>query len=604
MDPLTRAISRVRRRLTAQRGLAALAWSLAGASAIVIVGLLGVRLSVVPAEWGRAWTPGSMVSAPSNVTLPGLALGVAMGVALVVAGVWMLLCRASASSAASVIDRRLGLKDCFASALHCRQTAAGPLGAVVIEQALAAARTVRPSEVAPVRLGRPWIATVVGMAVLAGLIAWLPEGLDPFGLAASRARQAAQQEEADDAREQLTQLAVMVEQWHEPEAGPADAEFEAAQLELAELTQRDLSRVAARTEAAAAVSDIQQRLAAAVERREQRLQDLGDALRQLENDQPGPADRFAQALQRGDFAAAAKAIDELMSAASQLPADEREAMAGQLGNLARQLQDMAANDAAREQTMRNALANAGLNDEQIEQLAQEGFDPEALERALDQLAHGELTDAQREQLMEQAQRMAKSSEGTREDLQRLAQGLSRMAEAQGGDGEQARDIMQQMARMRQQLQQMRKADQPLDDAMNRLAGCQGQCSEGSACPACAGEQNRGGGLRAGTAEGGDPMGEHRQMPGVGSVAREDLQDGRGRIVASWLTPGGAERNEAQVEFDQIITDAQSDAERAMTEDRVPRRFHTSVREYFDQLPAAAETAEGGQTPGSAPPAPQ
>ena len=38
------------------------------------------------------------------------------------------------------------------------------------------------------------------------------------------------------------------------------------------------------------------------------------------------------------------------------------------------------------------------------------------------------------------------------------------------------------------------------------------------------------------------------------------------------------------EIDQAITEARSDAEHAVTEDRVPRRYHDSIKDYFQQLP--------------------
>ena len=46
-----------------------------------------------------------------------------------------------------------------------------------------------------------------------------------------------------------------------------------------------------------------------------------------------------------------------------------------------------------------------------------------------------------------------------------------------------------------------------------------------------------------------------------------------------MSPG-----QATVEFDQAVTEARTDAERAVTEDRVPRRYHGTVKDYFQQLP--------------------
>jgi len=50
-----------------------------------------------------------------------------------------------------------------------------------------------------------------------------------------------------------------------------------------------------------------------------------------------------------------------------------------------------------------------------------------------------------------------------------------------------------------------------------------------------------------------------------------------------MSPG-----EAQLEFDSAVTEARDYAERAVSEDRVPRRYHGTIKDYFNQLPESAE----------------
>ncbi|NJL30445.1 MAG: hypothetical protein HC898_01775 [Phycisphaerales bacterium] len=71
------------------------------------------------------------------------------------------------------------------------------------------------------------------------------------------------------------------------------------------------------------------------------------------------------------------------------------------------------------------------------------------------------------------------------------------------------------------------------------------------------------------------------------------------MIASWLTPGENAAGPAQVEFDTAVREARSDAERAITEDRVPQRYHQAIKGYFNQLPQNPQ--EVRQSP---PPAPK
>ena len=56
--------------------------------------------------------------------------------------------------------------------------------------------------------------------------------------------------------------------------------------------------------------------------------------------------------------------------------------------------------------------------------------------------------------------------------------------------------------------------------------------------------------------------------------------------------------DAQVEYNQAVTDARTAAEHAVTEDRVPRRYHDGIRDYFQQLPdEVSDVAEDGNSAG-------
>jgi hypothetical protein len=107
------------------------------------------------------------------------------------------------------------------------------------------------------------------------------------------------------------------------------------------------------------------------------------------------------------------------------------------------------------------------------------------------------------------------------------------------------------------------------------------------------QQGGGQGSGWGDGEGGNPFGP--QSPGYQhtSYAAQDIQQGEGRVIASWTENGEVAPGEATVEFNAARTEAVQAAERAVTEDRVPRRYHESVKDYFQKLP---EDPNAGKAP--------
>lgn len=135
-----------------------------------------------------------------------------------------------------------------------------------------------------------------------------------------------------------------------------------------------------------------------------------------------------------------------------------------------------------------------------------------------------------------------------------------------------------MAQMQQQLQRMQQQQGQMQQAMQQMQ-----------------QQGQGGGQGPGqgSGDGGNPFGP--QSPGYQhqSYAAQDIQQGEGRVIASWTEDGEVAPGEAKVQYNVSRTEAVQSAERAVTEDRVPRRYHESVKDYFQQLP---EDPNAGKAP--------
>lgn len=104
-----------------------------------------------------------------------------------------------------------------------------------------------------------------------------------------------------------------------------------------------------------------------------------------------------------------------------------------------------------------------------------------------------------------------------------------------------------------------------------------------------------GGREGGTGDGGNPFTGPNSGAGYqhNTYAANDIQQGEGRVIASWLENGKVASGEATVQFNASRTAAIQAAERAVTEDRAPRRYHETIKDYFQQLP---EDPNAGRAP--------
>ena len=142
---------------------------------------------------------------------------------------------------------------------------------------------------------------------------------------------------------------------------------------------------------------------------------------------------------------------------------------------------------------------------------------------------------------------------------------------------------------------MQNSQKQMQQAMQRMnqpeQGGQGQPDQPPQANGQGPQSDQGSGTsgrEAGDGFGPNPLGPQPRTGPYTTTAEHDIQEGQGRVIASWQEGNGMAANEATVEFDQAITEARSDAEHAVTEDRVPRRYHDSIKDYFQQLPESPD----------------
>lgn len=533
--------------------------------------------------------------------------------ALAVAGFVAWVGRPSRVALAMRLDDRLGLKDRLSTAVHLEGSGAG--GGAFAEQVLHEAEEVSGGQpvgrVIPWRFGWGWRG-LAGLLVVLGLVVWLtPVAVmaesEPEQMAAGSNDEPTPEQQQED-----VETARLLSEIRENR----DLEDAAARDDLltrvAEMVEGGLDSPDLREEAEAVVSDLERDLAAAAEREQQKAESLQNDLSRLELPDSGEAVELAEALRRGDFQEAVQALRHMEEqlARQELDEGEREELAKQIDELAEQLEQMAEQQQERsemaQEQMEQMLEQAGFSEEQVQQMREGNFDPETMERmAVDQLAQqlrqeGESMEQARERARQMAQQMAEaaqqaqqqsqqqgensqSTQGMSDALRRLSQAVSD-AQGQSGASAAAQQQAREMGQSGQNAGQMSRDQRRVQEAMDRLANFDGgQSGQGSGQ----------GGNKWGVGDGGQPTGPNQtEVAGYETEMGDDqraLQPGR--VITSWGPGGGPTESRSRLRFDATVQEARDAAERAVAEDRVPRRYHRSIQRYFEQLPQQAPAEE-------------
>ncbi len=327
--------------------------------------------------------------------------------------------------------------------------------------------------------------------------------------------------------------------------------------EKAMVTLNDLARQ---------IADRRQQLAGA----EKIKQDL----HQLDKMARGPADKLAQALQRGDFQKAAAEMQKLQDQLAGKGLDDagKQKLAGQLQQIERKLNQMA--DAAK-------AAQADLQ-RKLDQARQNGQKDQA-----DKLAE------QLDKMQQQAPQM--------QQMQQLAQKLGNCAQClrKGGQGGQAAKAMGQLQSDLQGLQKQLDELQAMDGAMQQLADAR----QAMTCPKCGGagcKQCQGQGFCPGQGIG--KNGQNGLKPGIGmgpgrgqgarpeandktamydSRVRQQVGPGPGTVIGE--APGPNIKGKVEGEFQQQRDIARHGDTDPLSGRRLPRKHSEQAQQYFDSL---------------------
>ena len=503
---------------------------------------------------------------PAASVLPWMWVAPAMAVTgLLVAALLWARGRRSDLQVAMSVDERLELREKLSTALHC-QNRQDAFAQAAIEDAVHTARDPRIREQVGRRfaIGAPrgwWISPVLVLAAVAASL--LPQA-DLFARDMAPALDVvAAKKQAD---ESIDALIKAIEDKPQLSSELSDL--------LGELTKEGTDPDALRSpqqvkrDAIKKVTDLNKRLDEIVNgEKGQTLEAMSRALAKLDTPEDGPAKDLADALARGDFSMAKKALDELRAKmqSGQLSDEQKKLAAEQLKNLAEQLEKLAQQQAQLEE----ALRQAGLDP----QLA---MNPEALKQALENNPNLNQQQIQQIQQMAQAQQAAAS----------MCRGMGAACQAMAG-GMMAGGIGQGGQAMGDQLSDLESLQLLISEAMAAAGACQGfgdGLGQGLSMEAAMQQWMASqGGAFGGSGRGAGGQAPRAPTPTRMKIQKAPIKTTEGPIIARQLVEGPQFVGESRQAVKEVVASIVEGYEEALIEEELPRKYHEAQKHYFGEL---------------------
>ena len=563
-----------------------------------------------------------------------------IGLALPLAGLLFGLAkRFAGSDTARWLDREIGLKERLSTAVEMSDISAknSAWSALVISDAAKAAGKIEPGKLLPLRLPKVCHWTLLVLAACVGL-GFVPEHR-------SQAHLDQQRDSAiiEDVGQNLTELTKLQVKLSPPQLEPTEDALESVQ----ELGREFKRGKLVRDEALAKLSSLAERLrdqssklghARTPNKMQRQLDELKkslgdakeakleqfDALKSKMDDVkdaaaglPDPSSpegqqaRLELAQSMADLARMAEQmglempnIDEALQALESSDIDQFLKNMDFAGEDLQKMEDLA-------KAMQNLQMQMAENGKTLGEQLENGQVPaaiESLQKMMGQLATAQLTPEQLEKMIQELQEALGPAEDYGECSKCLsdAKGKAKAGDKAGASLSLAEAAEELKKVLQRDLENMMAALQNLERAQLAVGNCQsfGSCQKPGVGPS----SKPGGGVTAwgddsyqltpeDLAQQWDNSGFSR--PGMDARGNTDRGPGKvpddmvstrikGKInpkgsMPSFTLRGMSIKGSSKVQFQEAVTAAQSDARNALNQDKVPRAYRDSVRDYFDDL---------------------
>ncbi len=450
--------------------------------------------------------------------------------------------------AATELDRRFKLKDRVATSLTVQGT---PFSEVVVQDTI---ESIRKSDVHrnlnqkfPVHTPQStlWLVVLITSTFLVlttgqwKLFKDSQLGASPYAADASQIEDAIQQ---------------IVAQIEENELVSNNLEKELSDLQMLSESQMN-SAEEFQHEALRKITDIQKRLDEMLNSEELlALESVQSRLKQLELPRDKKTLPLVAALKNGDFNDAQEEFEKLEDQlqSDSMPDEEKESLREALGELASQLDALSEMN----EELASALSSIGLQKSLADNL-------DAAKKAVEQSKT--LNEEQKKKLLE----MIKQQQIAKQMCKQLSSSCKKCSNGQGVSEKELSKLSEL---------QMFKTEAELSKSQCQGAGA-GMCSKPGAGNGTGGQ---------GQGNGGANNIEETDFATVAKRAPVKSEDGP--IIATQLFNGGLlTAGESSAELRETVLKARDEAEQAITEEQVPRKYHDLLRHYFGQLEKLTET---------------
>ncbi|MHC4444755.1 MAG: hypothetical protein ACYTF1_17605 [Planctomycetota bacterium] len=561
MTVLEKPAQKAQRRLWFNRWLVAMGWTLTIAAGLFIVAVIIERV---------------FIAADDSGPILAIIAAALAGAALIAAIIYTIINRENLNQAAAQLDLAAGLKERISTGLHC-QSAGDPFSRAVVTDAQNASRAISVPKHLPIRV--PNSAGYAGATfVIALLIFWLFPSLDLAG------KQSQRQQELERSQ-RVSRTVAQVKPVIEQQIKKISRKNPLLKKELEDMKPLEEAQfqkpIDVQREAKKQIAKINEKLKNRKNSTELgQINEFKKLMRRLADKQqsPTPVGDLSNALAKGDFKSASKAIEAIKLELSKKPKTPEEKqrqdeLKKQLDALSKKI-NMLANE---NKKMRDQLAKSGLSEKQIKQLM-EKLKNNDLEAVKKMLADNKMSPKQINKMMQQMKSCQGACSGAQMMAQSLAQAgaMGQMSQA-GMEGlNSAGEQLSQLEAMQMELNQLNADLAELTSLYNKIGNPCGNCG-GKGCGQCM-KKGPGMGLKPGQGEGNIAPEEETAINT--KIQKAKVYTNRGRIISQQWVDGEQYKGEVSQEFLDANIAAERDVTDAIAREKIPRVYQTPVKEYF------------------------